>query len=181
MNGKTTHPDQPIRVMLVEDEALLRTVAKCVLERKGEVKVVAQASTGEAAVRMYRDARPDVVLMDIQMPGAGGIVATARIRAQDRAARILIWSSDAREITVCQAREAGAMGFVDKSGPNGVLERAVHQVAQGATFFAPGLLLPARAGAEGRRHPTRGTETVRETWKHLCQVPVPCPLLAQEL
>lgn len=180
MNSKLTYVDQPIRVMLVEDEALLRTIAKCVLEREGKVKVVAQAVTGEAAVEIYRNARPDVVIMDLQMPGAGGIVATTQIVAQDRDAKILIWSCDARDTTVHRVRGAGALGFVDKLAPNEVLEQAVHRVATGAPFVSRGMLGSDEAEGARSKPPSRGS-IVRDTWKHLGMVPMPCPLLAQEM
>ena len=82
-----------INVMLVDDHDVVRMGFKLLLEAASDIKVVAEAESGEQAARSYSEHQPDVVVMDITMPGIGGLEATARILARDNAARILVLSA----------------------------------------------------------------------------------------
>ncbi len=83
----------PINVLLVDDHAVVRMGFKMLLESDADIKVVAEADSGENGVKMYMEHKPDVVVMDITMPGIGGLEATDRIMAKDSSARILVLSA----------------------------------------------------------------------------------------
>jgi DNA-binding NarL/FixJ family response regulator len=107
-----------IRVLLADDQALLRATFRLLLESEPDLEVVAEASTGEEAVAQTRSTRPDVVLMDIRMPGMDGIEATGRITADETLAgvRILVVTTFETDELVLAALRAGASGFL-RSAP----------------------------------------------------------------
>ncbi|MFM6979770.1 MAG: response regulator transcription factor, partial [Methylophilaceae bacterium] len=84
---------EPVKVMLVDDHAVVRMGFRMLLESASDIKVVAEAESGEQAIKLYMEHQPDVVVMDITMPGIGGMEATDRILAKDNHAKILILSA----------------------------------------------------------------------------------------
>jgi DNA-binding NarL/FixJ family response regulator len=154
-----------ISVLLVEDHIQLRRGLCALLESDGIFKVVGNARTGREAVAMARSLRPDVILMDIAMPGLSGLEATRLILAQDPAARVLILSvhSDAEYIE--QASEAGVVGFIEKQTSAATLVRTIQDVAAGKTAFSSSVvrrLADLRAMDRGRRRAAAGRLTPRE-------------------
>ena len=119
----------PINVMLVDDHAVVRMGFKMLLESDTDIKVVAEAESGETAVKMYMEHKPDVVVMDITMPGIGGLEATDRIIAKDSSARILVLSAHEDSVHPKRVLNAGAMGYLTKRSAAEELIKAIRTVA----------------------------------------------------
>jgi DNA-binding NarL/FixJ family response regulator len=128
-----------IRVLLADDQVLVRAGFRSLLRRAREVDVVGEASTGDEAVRLARRERPDVVLMDIRMPGLDGIAATARIVADPDLAgcRVVILTTFETDEYVFAALRAGASGFLTKEVSPDELRRAVQVAAAGEALLSP--------------------------------------------
>lgn len=118
-----------INVMLVDDHAVVRMGFKLLLESASDVKVVAEAESGEQAVRLYGEHQPDVVVMDITMPGMGGLEAIERILAKDNLARILVLSAHEDSVHPKRVLNAGALGYLTKRSAPEELIKAIRTVA----------------------------------------------------
>src|SRR6267143_4642926 len=118
-----------IRVLLADDHAVLRAGLRALLEREPGLVVVGEAGSGSEAVALAKTTRPHVVLMDLAMPGKGGIDATRRIVALGLGAKILVFTALPQELQLCDALEAGASGFMRKIAPVEELTRAIRAVA----------------------------------------------------
>lgn len=126
-----------IRVLLVDDHAVVRTGFRLLLQVRPDVSVVGEADSGEAACQRYVELAPDVVVMDIAMPGMGGIEALRRIRAHDPRARVLALSAHDDPMHARRALREGALGFLSKrSAPEALLE-AVADVSTGQRYIDP--------------------------------------------
>jgi two-component system invasion response regulator UvrY len=119
----------PINVLLVDDHAVVRMGFKMLLESDPDIKVVAEADSGENGVKMYMEHKPDVVVMDITMPGIGGLEATDRIMAKDSSARILVLSAHEDSVHPKRVLNAGAMGYLTKRSAAEELIKAIRMVA----------------------------------------------------
>src|ERR1039458_1996701 len=127
-----------VRVVLVDDQALIRTGFKMILETEDDIEVVGEASDGEQAISMARSVRPDVVLMDVQMPTMDGLEATGRIvRDANIPSRIVILTTFERDDYIFEALRAGASGFLLKNAPSQELVHSVRRVAAGDALLAP--------------------------------------------
>lgn len=120
-----------ISILLVDDHPVVREGYRRLLERQPAYHVVAEAGCAASAYRAYREARPDLTIMDIALPGASGIEAVRRIRQWDRDARILIFSMHGGATFALKAFEAGACGYVTKSSDAAELLGAIATVAAG--------------------------------------------------
>ncbi|HXS21508.1 MAG TPA: response regulator transcription factor [Steroidobacteraceae bacterium] len=126
-----------IRVLLVDDHAVVRTGFRLLLQARPDITVVGEAESGEAACQRYIELSPDVVVMDIAMPGMGGIEALRRIRAHDPQARVLALSAHDDPMHARRALREGALGFLSKrSAPDALLE-AVTDVGTGQRYIDP--------------------------------------------
>lgn len=125
----------PTRILLVDDHAVVRAGFKTLLENQADLRVVAEAESGETAGRQYAEHAPDVVIMDLSLPGIGGLEAIRRIVARDRGARVLVFSMHEDTVFVEQALQAGARGYLAKSSAPAVLVEAVRQVAAGNIYL----------------------------------------------
>jgi two-component system, NarL family, invasion response regulator UvrY len=124
-----------IRVMLVDDHAVVRTGFRLLLQSVSSISVVGEAESGEAAIQRYPELAPDVVVMDLAMPGLGGLEALKRIRAQFGHARILALSAHDDPVHARRALQEGALGFLSKrSAPEALIE-AVTTVANGRRYL----------------------------------------------
>jgi len=126
-----------IGVMLVDDHAVVRMGFRLLLEGSADIKVVAEADSGEDACRKFPEVRPDVVVMDISMPGIGGLEAIDRILAREPAARILVLSAHEDAMHARRVLKAGAAGYLTKRSAAEALMQAIRQVHQGKTFLEP--------------------------------------------
>jgi two-component system response regulator NreC len=142
-----------VRVVLVDDHSVVRRGLKEVLGRPGSrCEVVAEASTGEDAVRLAGELRPDVVVMDLHLPGIDGVEAIRRIRAEHGDTRVLALTADPEEEWLLKVLEAGGSGLVRKSAAHQDLVPALETVAGGRLFLdAPGSLVLLRDLADGSR------------------------------
>ncbi len=128
-----------IRVVLADDQALVRAGFRALLDAQGDIEVVGEAGNGEEAVRLATQLAPDVVLMDIRMPGMDGLSATRRIAADDRSAgvRVVILTTFGLDEYIFEAIRAGASGFLVKDTEPGELVQAVRVVAGGEALLSP--------------------------------------------
>ena len=124
-----------INVMLVDDHAVVRMGFKMLLESASDIKVVAEAENGEQGVKGYMEHKPDVVLMDITMPGIGGLEAIERIMAKDSHAKILVLSAHEDSVHPKRVLNAGAMGYLTKRSAAEELIKAIRTVASGKKYL----------------------------------------------
>ncbi len=128
-------PDKKIKVLLVDDHAVVRAGYRMLLQGTDVVEIVAEAENGEMACKYYVDMSPDVVVMDLSLPGMGGLEAIRRIIARDSAARILVFSMHEETVFVEQALNAGAKGYITKSAAPETLIDAIKELAAGKQFL----------------------------------------------
>ncbi|MDN4475103.1 response regulator transcription factor [Demequina sp. SYSU T00192] len=126
-----------IRVALVDDQAMVRVGLRMILESEDDVEVVAEATSGVDAARIVADHAPDVVLMDVRMPGMDGLSATREVLAAHPGTRIVILTTFDDDEYVYEALRAGASGFLLKSVEGDALVAAVRVVAGGEALLAP--------------------------------------------
>jgi DNA-binding NarL/FixJ family response regulator len=147
----------PISVLLADDQPLARAGLRTLLESSQEIRVIAEASDGVEAVERTRATRPDVVLMDIRMPGVDGLEATRRIVADERLAgvRVVVLTTFDLDEYVYEALRAGASGFLAKDVEPAELRHAVRVVARGDALLSPGVTrrLIAEFAARPARQP----------------------------
>ncbi len=124
-----------INVLLVDDHAVVRKGFRRLLENQPHIRVVAEAATAEDGRRLYFEQRPDVVVMDISMPGIGGMEGIRRILSRDASARILICSIHDNSLLADRALQSGALGYVSKASDPDVLVKAVETVGRGKMFL----------------------------------------------
>lgn len=126
-----------IRVLLADDHAVLRAGLKALLGLEPDLDVVGEAATGEEAVERARALRPDVVVMDLAMPGQGGLEATKQIAALGQGSRVLVLTSHAEEEYLLAVLEAGGSGYVQKTRADEDLINAIRVVARDEVFLYP--------------------------------------------
>jgi DNA-binding NarL/FixJ family response regulator len=126
-----------IRILLADDHALVRAGFCALLAGVPGTQVVAEAGDGREALRLAQEHQPDIVLMDIGMPGLNGLEAAARIGDECPRTRVIILSMHANEEYVVQALQAGAAGYLLKDADAAELELAVRSVSQGETYLSP--------------------------------------------
>ena len=128
---------EPKRILLADDHTLVRAGIRALVEKLPGVKVVGEAKDGREAILIARELEPDLVLMDIAMPGLNGLEATARISKELPKVRVIILSMYANEEYVREAIEAGASGYLVKRSAAVELEQAITAVAAGEKYFSP--------------------------------------------
>ena len=128
---------KPIRVLLADDHALVRAGFRALLQSLPDMEVVAEAGDGREALRLIGLHQPDVVLMDIGMPGLNGLEAAARIVEESPHIRVIILSMHATEEYVLRALRAGAVGYLLKDAGTTELELAVRAVVRGEMYLSP--------------------------------------------
>jgi len=128
---------KPIRILLADDHTLVRAGICSLIKNMEGTEVIAEAGDGREALRLVRTHRPDVVLMDVAMPGLNGLEATARIAKKFPHVRVIILSMHINEEYVLQALRAGAAGYLVKGADAAELEIAIRAVARGETYLSP--------------------------------------------
>ncbi|MBQ0998448.1 MULTISPECIES: response regulator transcription factor [Streptomyces] len=136
-------PGKHIRVLLAEDQGMMRGALALLLGMEPDIEVVAQVAAGDAIVDAAQTHRPDVALLDIELPGQSGLDAAAELREQVPDCRVLILTTFARPGYLRRAMEAGAAGFLVKDGPVEELAVAVRRVLTGETVIDPALAAAA--------------------------------------
>jgi DNA-binding NarL/FixJ family response regulator len=126
-----------IRVVLADDQPLVRTGLRMILAAEADIELVAEATNGREAVAAAAQHHPDVVLMDVRMPGVDGIEATRAVTAVDDPPRVLVLTTFDLDEVVYDALRAGASGFLLKDAPEERLITAIRVVADGGSLFAP--------------------------------------------
>lgn len=124
-------------IMLVDDHAIVREGYRSVLQKQSGLRVVAEAADGAEAYRLFKETEPDLVIMDLSMPGIGGVEAIRRLRQWDRGARVLVFTMHQNAAFAVQAIRAGASGYVTKMSPPEALVRAVFDVLDGRIALSP--------------------------------------------
>ncbi|PYT04633.1 MAG: DNA-binding response regulator [Acidobacteria bacterium] len=145
---------KPISILLVDDHPLVRAGIRTLLEKLPEVVVTGEATDGREALRMIREHPPNIVLMDIAMPGLNGLDATKRISAEFPGVLVVVLSMYTDQEYVRQAVEAGAAGYLVKGSAAAELEDAITTVARGEKYFTPAVttqIVEARPGQSGDR------------------------------
>ncbi|HHJ13710.1 MAG TPA: response regulator transcription factor [Gammaproteobacteria bacterium] len=125
----------PLSVLLVDDHEVVRAGYRRLLDSTGDIEVVAEASDGEQACRLYLEHRPDAVVMDLTMPGISGLDASRRILARDAGAHILVFSVHENEVFLNRALDQGVLGYISKRNASRVMIEAVRCVARGELFI----------------------------------------------
>ena len=131
--------DAPIRIIVADDHPVVRGGLVALLRTIPSLDVVGEAADGATAVRLTHEHRPDVVLMDVRMPGMDGVEATRQIREQTPESRVLILTMYDDDATVFTAMKAGAQGYLLKESEQDDIVRAVHAVVAGEAIFGPGV------------------------------------------
>lgn len=152
-----------ITVLIADNEALVRGGLRMILEAQSDIEVVAEATDGGEAIRLAEQLVPDVVLMDIRMPGMDGLEATRRLLAKGGAFRVLILTTFDLDEYVYEAMKAGASGFLLKTAPADELVRAVHSAAAGDALVSP-VITRRLIEAYIRRPPHSDTVPDRFAW-----------------
>ncbi len=124
-----------IKVMLVDDHAVVRMGFKMLLETSDDIKVISEAENGEEAIKAYMEHKPDVIVMDITMPGMGGMEAIERILNKEPSARILVLSAHEDSVHPKRVLNAGAKGYVTKRSAAEELIKAIRAVASGKKYI----------------------------------------------
>ncbi|MEV7871100.1 response regulator transcription factor [Streptomyces sp. NPDC088124] len=161
---------EPVRVVVVDDDQLVRMVLRLIIDGEPDLTVVAEAADGDAAITVVDEQRPDVVLMDVRMPGRDGLSATREILARPAPPRVLVLTTFDSDDLVLGALEAGALGFVLKDTQPARFLDAVRSVAGGNPALSPAATATVIAAATGPRSPhARGSsrETARKKLSEL--------------
>jgi DNA-binding NarL/FixJ family response regulator len=148
------------RVLIVEDDALMRAGLRGILEREPDIEVVGEAGDGRDAVGLARRSRPDVVLMDVRMPGVDGIAATSEVLAALPETRVMILPTFEQDDYIFGALRAGASGFLLKRTRPEDLVAAIHTVAAGDSLLSPSVT--SRVIARMAQRPAVGAESGAE-------------------
>ncbi|MFQ5660703.1 MAG: response regulator [Gammaproteobacteria bacterium] len=124
-----------IGILLVDDHAVVRAGYRMLLQSTDNIDILAEAESGEEACRYYAELNPDVVVMDLSLPGMGGLEAIRRIVARDAKAKILVFSMHEEPVFADQALNAGAKGYITKSGAPEILVEAINTLAGGKLYL----------------------------------------------
>ena len=169
-DGTASRTAPPLKVVVVDDHPMWRDGVRADLEADGRARIVGEAADAEEAVTVTKRERPDLVLLDLNMPGLPGMVAIRRIAERLPGIRMLVLSASAAEPDVLEAVKAGASGYLLKSATGTELVEAVHQVAAGEPVFSASLAalvlgefrrVAAGGGDRGQDLTERETEVLR--------------------
>ncbi len=126
-----------IKILLADDHGVLRAGLRALLDAEPDLEVVGEADTGEDAIKQVKELKPDIVVMDLSMPGMGGMEATRRIAAMDDGTKVLVLTMHAEEEFLLPVLDAGGNGFVRKTSADEDLTHAIRTVARDEVFLYP--------------------------------------------
>ncbi len=129
-----------IRLILVDDHAIVRAGFKMLLATRDTIEVIAEADRGETAIQLYQELKPDLLIMDLSMPGLGGLETIHRIIQRDRAARILVFSVHHEPVYINRALTVGAKGYITKNSAPELLLEAINSLMLGQNYVEKGLI-----------------------------------------
>ncbi len=129
-----------IKVLLVDDHAVVRAGFKLLLATAPNIEVVAEADKGEQAIQLYQYHQPDVIVLDLSMPGIGGLETIKRMVQRNQIVNILVFSVHDEQIYVNRALSAGAKGYITKNSAPEILPEAIESIHQGQRYIEKGLL-----------------------------------------
>ncbi|ARF71478.1 DNA-binding response regulator [Kitasatospora albolonga] len=162
--AETTPSSRPVRVLVADDEAMVRAGVRAILARDPQIEVVAEAGDGHEAVLLTGRHRPDVVLLDIQMPGLDGLTVAARLHREPRAVGVIMLTTFGQDEYVTRALEEGADGFLLKADDPRELLNGVRAVGAGGAYLSPRVAGRVIAGLRAHRaaHPHRSLDRLTE-------------------
>ncbi|MCX7083533.1 MAG: response regulator transcription factor [Methylococcales bacterium] len=131
---------EKIKIILVDDHAVVRAGFRMLLATSESIEVISEASRGEEAIGQYVNLKPDVVVMDLSMPGLGGLETIHRIVQRDGSAKILVFSVYHQRVYVNRALNAGAKGYITKNSAPEILIEAIVTIMQGQNYIEQGLI-----------------------------------------
>jgi DNA-binding NarL/FixJ family response regulator len=156
---KAADAERPaIRVLIADDHEVVREGLVAMIDRQADMRVVAQAADGIAAVRLWGEQRPDVALLDLRMPGLDGVGVIGRVRELDPAARILILTTYDGDEDIYRGMRAGAKAYLLKDAPREQLLDCIRAVHAGDTYVPPDVAAKLAAQAAGERLTDRELE-----------------------
>lgn len=129
-----------IKVLLVDDHAVVRAGFKLLLSTSAEIEVVAEAERGEQAIQLSQECQPDIIVLDLSMPGIGGLETIRRLVQRDEQVNILVFSVHHEQVYVSRALGAGAKGYITKNSAPNILLEAIESIQQGQGYVEQGLL-----------------------------------------
>ena len=145
-------PEEPVTVVVADDQSAVREGLVLLLGTLPGITVAGEAADGDAVVQLVATVKPQVVLMDLNMPGCDGVAATTRITAEHPGTRVVVLTTYADDESIIRALQAGALGYLTKEATRAEIGRAVHAAAAGQAILDPGVqqrLLSAAARAPG--------------------------------
>jgi two-component system invasion response regulator UvrY len=128
-----------IKILLVDDHAVVRMGFKMLIEAEADIKVIGEAESGEVAVKLFQELKPDIIVMDITMPGIGGLEAIDRIMAKDKNTKILVLSAHEDSVHPKRVLNAGAMGYLTKRSAAEELIKAIKSIHEGKRYLEPNI------------------------------------------
>ena len=150
-----------IKVILVDDHAVVRAGFRMLLSTDDTIEVIAEADRGETACRLYLEKQPDVMVLDLSMPGIGGLECIRRICNRNSQAKILVFSVHDERVYVDRAINAGAKGYITKHAHPEILITAIQKIAAGEIYIESGLI--GQAGAPSAESEVSGYKTIIES------------------
>lgn len=154
--------DKNITIMLVDDHAIVREGYRSLLQKQSGLKVIAEAADGAEAYRRFKECRPDLVIMDMSLPGVGGLESITRIRHCCPDAKILVFSMHQNPRFAIQSMRSGALGYVTKSSSPDILLRAIDEVYANRRTLSPDIAQAIALEKLGHEARALETLTVRE-------------------
>ncbi len=141
-----------IKIILVDDHAVVRAGFRMLLAAGDSIEVIGEAERGEQAIQLYQELRPDMLVMDLSMPGIGGLETIRRIVQRDGNARILVFSVHHEQVYVSRALNAGAQGYITKNSAPEILSAAIEAIMQGQCYVERGLIKQPDEESEPHDH-----------------------------
>lgn len=143
--------DKKIKILVVDDHPLMREALQTALSQESDLEVVGEASDGIEALAAAARLQPDIILMDLLMPGMDGLESITRLFDENPQVRILVLTSMENEEKILAAIQAGALGYFPKTAPRAYLLEAIHKVADGIPYLPSGIALKLFSGIRGLR------------------------------